>query len=148
MKLKRKLIAVVATIIFVFVAIIAIKIMFSIDYNEDSLKMVKIRTEKTDSGVKCTFKEFKGAKSVYTLNMDKGDLINIRFKSDGIKLAIVDKDDKALEKIDGQDQTELEFKSKKEGSYLIVVYGKKKNGSFEIGVMSKEGEEEIVNSSF
>ena len=101
--------------------------------NKDaSFSVVKYSGTKIENGTKVNFLKFKGVRDVYDINMEKGSSLNIHFKSDSLKMAVVDENYKLLKDFGTGKEYSYELKSAKTQKYYVRVYGNKDNGNFTI----------------
>lgn len=96
------------------------------------LHALNVMYEPAENSMNVNFTGFKGVQEIYEITMDKGDIINIQYESDGLKMAILDEQYNVVKDFDVDIDYDVDFECETSGKYLMKVYGDKENGEFAI----------------
>lgn len=97
-----------------------------------SYSAISFSTEPISNGIKGKFFSFRGVDDLYTLAMRNGDSIDIKYKSRGLKLAVLDNKYNVVKDFQADSTIDYNFKCTDSGKYHIRIYGKKISGNFEL----------------
>lgn len=97
-----------------------------------SFSVVQFHGEPIFNGKKVNFTDFKGVRELYTISMNKGDKINIKYKSNGLKMAVLDSSYKIVKDFKADSDSNYNLQCAKSGTYHVRIYGKKTSGNFEL----------------
>lgn len=97
-----------------------------------SFSVVQFHGEPISNGKKVNFTDFKGVRELYTINMNKGDKINIKYKSNSLKMAVLDSSYKIVKDFKAGSDNDYNLQCAKSGIYHVRIYGNNTSGNFEL----------------
>lgn len=107
--------------------------------NQDiGFRTVSFIPESTGNGMKCDFNKFDGVRKLYEFSAKEEDVVNIKYQSDTLKMAVLDNENNIIHDFDINEGYDVDLVFKKSGKFSINIYGKGKNGSFEIEINPKD----------
>gem|GEM_PF-6209237 len=148
MKLRKSLLIIVVCFL-----LIAAGIFFAnnkkVDVTQDdaSYSVVKYSSNPVTNGIKVNFTDFTGVKELYVLTMHKGDIVNINYKSTGIKMAILDDKYNIVHNFNADVNNSYNLKSNNYGKFFIRIYGSDAIGNFQLQLNTKS-DAKIQESNF
>jgi hypothetical protein len=147
-KLRKSLLIIVVCFL-----LIAAGIFFAnnkkVDVTQDdaSYSVVKYSSNPVTNGIKVNFTDFTGVKELYVLTMHKGDIVNINYKSTGIKMAILDDKYNIVHNFNADVNNSYNLKSNNYGKFFIRIYGSDAIGNFQLQLNTKS-DAKIQESNF
>jgi Flp pilus assembly protein TadG len=147
-KSKRSLLIIVVCFLLVAVGIfLANSKKVDVTQDDASYSVVKYSSNPVINGIKVNFTDFTGVKELYVLTMHKGDIVNINYKSTGIKMAILDDKYNIVHNFNADVNNSYNLKSNNYGKYFIRIYGSDASGNFQLKLNTKS-DAKIQESNF
>jgi len=107
--------------------------------NQDiGFRTVSFIPESTENGTKCDYNKFDGVRKLYEFSAKEEDVVNIKYQSDTLKMAILDNENNIIHDFDINEEHDVDLVFKKSSKFSINIYGKGKNGSFKIEINPKD----------
>ncbi|MBU3157338.1 hypothetical protein [Clostridium estertheticum] len=103
-----------------------------------SFSVLSFTGESITNGTKVSFINFKGVRELYVLTMNKGDIVNIKYTSNGLKMAIVDDKYNIVKDFNVDVDNNYNLKCENRGKYFVRIYGKKESGNFQLQFNTKD----------
>jgi hypothetical protein len=147
-KSKRSLLISVVCFLLIAVGIfLANNKKVDVTQSDASFSVVKYSSNPVTNGIKVNFTDFTGVKELYVLTMHKGDIVNINYKSNGIKMAILDDKYNIVHNFNADVNNSYNLKSNNYGKFFIRIYGSDASGNFQLQLNTKT-DAKIEESNF
>src|SRR5699024_7304927 len=125
-------------IIIFFIAFLALTSILTFNKKIDvtdgdiGFRTVSFIPESTENGIECDFNKFDGVRKIYEFTAKEGDIINIKYQSNNLKMDILDGKNNIIQDFDVNEEYDVDLTFKEPSEYSINIYGKGNNGNFKI----------------